>query len=179
MIKLQLIHNYRSLSKDISGQELTDELIREIYISEGIKPPDIVRNERGKPRDAKGETFFSVSHTGDVFALAIGSSEIGLDIQKKLPKNMDIFTEKFFGEDDAPVEGPLAPSEFLRIWTRKEALVKYLDDQLVRVLREEPVLGRRDVRFLDLDLGDGLYGAICISMEDDDHEIRISHRKQD
>ena len=108
---------------------------------------------------------FSVSHTGRIFACAVndpGSGEIGLDIQTAdRGRRTQRIAERYFTPAEQAMIKAGGNDSFFRIWTRKEAYAKYTGEGLAVILEGVPVLGREDVVFTDLNLGDGLYGCIC------------------
>ncbi|MEU9918199.1 4'-phosphopantetheinyl transferase superfamily protein [Streptomyces sp. NPDC051001] len=98
-------------------------------------PPEELRLERGrhgKPRLVDGaELRFNLSHCGDLALVAVSRhAEVGVDVDRLrsgLP--VEAFAERFFSASDArfvaAAPGPTERGErFLRLWTRKEAVVK-------------------------------------------------------
>ncbi|MDR1165090.1 MAG: 4'-phosphopantetheinyl transferase superfamily protein [Deltaproteobacteria bacterium] len=90
---------------------------------------DLTRDKHGKPFLKGAGPFFSLSHGGDLVALAIGPYPCGLDVEL-------LFREARFG---LIKERTLTPAEisawekqseresfFWRVWTRKESLLKAL-----------------------------------------------------
>ena len=71
-----------------------------------------------------------MSHSGKYIFLAVAPQNIGIDIQLKDEANINIFdiADLFFSESQAVTlkssENPL--EDFFKIWSAKEALVKYL-----------------------------------------------------
>ena len=111
--------------------------------------------------------LLSVSHTGTVFGCVIASTEecsgIGFDIQLARSSNTDKIARRWFSPEEIQWIGD-QPDGFYRLWTRKEAYAKLTGEGLSSILERTPVLGRRDVVFRDLNLGDGLFGCICSSL---------------
>lgn len=155
------------------GSRLTNALVKELLISNSHVSEEewkrnrmrILRQPGGKPvLEPNRGICFSVSHTGDVFACVIAemeeTSSVGLDIQQS--RNMDVqkLALRFYTEEENQWLNS-NPEGFFRLWTRKEAYAKYTGAGLVSVLEKTSVLGRTDVIFEDLDLGNGLYGCIC------------------
>lgn len=177
-MELYIIEDYRDCFPELTGRELTDALVIRLLTENGYlraAKPRIIRLPGGKPVLA-GDTgiFFSVSHTGKVFACAVSDEEIGLDIQEARRRDASRtrrLARRYFTEDEiAYLEGGFGNSgrteeeltdRFYRLWTRKEAYAKYTGEGLKAVLEGSPVLGREDVVFREILLGDGLYGCIC------------------
>ena len=115
-----------------STQALVTELAKP-YFPGGV--PEILRQERGKPYFAgNGNVHFSVSHSGELVAVAFAESPVGIDLQqhkcrgyetredailrhRKLSSRYLHPQEQAYLESD-PWEG------FFRIWTAKESFVK-------------------------------------------------------
>lgn len=160
-MELHLIESYRQEFPQLARKELTDALIRRILQQRQDSPVRILRTPQGKPYLEGGGPFISVSHTEDVFALAVDSAPLGLDIQRRRDvKARRIGRRMFTEEEQAMLDGD-DPDAFFRVWTRKEAYGKLLGTGLAGVMDRVPVYGRQDVVFTDLDLGDGLYACIC------------------
>ena len=178
-MKLHIVYNYKDRFPMLKGSDLTDELIRLLLKDRDGGPLNINRTENGKPYDQSGSVFFSVSHTHDVFGLAEADFELGLDLQKNGSRDVRKIARRFFVEEEISSLKNLPQAscerEFLRIWTRKEALVKYMGAGLKDVLSREQVLDRGDVRFIDLELEQGITGALCIPAGEKDDEVSISY----
>ncbi|MBR1001967.1 MULTISPECIES: 4'-phosphopantetheinyl transferase superfamily protein [Bradyrhizobium] len=101
----------------------------------GRRPREISyrMNARGKPElgDGAGLLHFNLSHTDDLALVALADREIGIDIEALRPFEdaMDL-AGRFFCEQEAAEVRRAAPAEraeiFLRLWTRKEAVLKAL-----------------------------------------------------
>lgn len=183
-MELYIIEDYPDAHPGLHGKALTDTLVLELLAEHGhIQEDAPVRIERlaeGKPvlRFAGGgesdaadggskgmPVAFSVSHTGRIFACAVNdpdSGEIGLDIQTAdRGRRTQRIAERYFTPEEQAMIKAGGNDMFFRIWTRKEAYAKYTGEGLAVILEGVPVLGREDVVFTDLNLGDGLYGCIC------------------
>ena len=134
--------------------------------------------ENGKPY-IEGFDFFSVSHTGRIWAVLIDERECGLDIQ--LAKNCDIssISRRIYAAEDAgrvaalsETDGAKARDEFFRLWTRREALAKAMggsvyDSYLPEVSSgcvtiDGETYGISGICFPD---NEELYAAICVKGE--------------
>ncbi len=107
-----------------SGAFLT-RILRERY---GISEPAFARNVHGKPRLINAPLFFNLAHTrGRTFA-AFSAEEIGLDAEdrsRRLPRAV-------FDRLD-PAE---RQEDFFRLWTAKEAFIKYCGGSLAAMLSD-------------------------------------------
>lgn len=84
----------------------------------------------GKPyvKDLPG-VHFNLSHSGRYVAVAVGDSEVGLDVER-LREDRDLFAlaKRFFtGEEGRHLAAASDPGRcFFELWTAKESYLKYL-----------------------------------------------------
>ncbi len=84
--------------------------------------------EHGKPFLRGRDDFcFSFSHAGEYIAFACGSSPVGVDIENS-SRGSEKLAKRFFTEEEyRSIYGDSERREsFVRVWTAKEAYVKYL-----------------------------------------------------
>ena len=146
------------------------EMLTRLKIAEKFQVPnyniDIRRNKYGKPYvNNIPESFFNISHTENVFCVAISDSEIGVDIEKIKPQNINIakrFFDKF--EIDYILSNDNQDRAFGEIWTKKEAYIKCTGEGLSRVLSSFCVLAKEiDLKIRTISIGDyiiSIYGEI-------------------
>lgn len=86
----------------------------------------------GKPYfPSHPDVHFSVSHTGNLWVCAFADTEVGLDVQEHRenddPVRLARLAKRWFSEGERMVlyQCGYEPAEFYRIWTRKEAYVKF------------------------------------------------------
>lgn len=113
---------------------------------EVLRPPRIRLGEYGKPYLAEGAPFFSLSHSGEYAACAVGAAEVGLDIEEVGMADADAARSCFApgelqrvmpGEDaarscfapgelwrDMPDGARVDAEAFCRLWTLKESFIK-------------------------------------------------------
>lgn len=86
-------------------------------------------NAYGKPELIEGQAHFSLSHSGDLAALAVAAFPLGVDIEIMRPVSRDL-PERYFSAAERDGLRPLADGPwqeaFFRCWTRKEAVIKAL-----------------------------------------------------
>jgi phosphopantetheinyl transferase len=68
------------------------------------------------------EIRFSLSHSGDIVLLAIGKTEIGIDIEKIRNLDYSSLSDRYFAEGEKAEIKTL--EDYFRVWTRKEAYLK-------------------------------------------------------
>jgi phosphopantetheinyl transferase len=79
------------------------------------KDEDLAYNHHGQPRLASPGPYFSLSHCGEMAALAIGSSPLGLDLERKRP---NLNWERLALAILTPAE-----REALKLWPNSEEFV--------------------------------------------------------
>lgn len=88
----------------------------------------IAVGEKGKPFFLYNQGLhFSISHTKDHIAIAIGSRPVGIDIEHRRTCKPEV-VRRFFHSDEYAFIDSLMPEQqaeaFTRLWTMKEAAVK-------------------------------------------------------
>lgn len=139
--------------------------------------------EYGKPfLDASLNTYFNLSHSGELAILAIAATDLGADVEFIRP--MDDFekvAEGFFSEHEVAALREYPQAErlraFYRCWTRKEAFVKAigeglsiplgsfavsLDEHSAVLLQANPPKRAEGWTILALDLGSDYVGAVAM-----------------
>lgn len=95
------------------------------------------RAEHGKPYLLDGSCFFNLTHSEEVAALAVGPTELGLDIEDRRRRvEFLALGRRFFAAPEATeLEKASDPRRmFFDIWTAKEAYIKALGDGLTHPL---------------------------------------------
>ncbi len=112
------------------------EKVSEIY---DIKKEDLIFSvtDSGKPFcKSHGEIYFSISHSGDFAAVAIGEKEIGIDIEH-LKNPTEKLIDRVCSEEEKNLIFSSENKEkiFTEIWTKKEAYLKALGTGIDRELK--------------------------------------------
>ncbi len=90
----------------------------------GVTEDGMVRyGEHNKPYLEQGP-FFSISHSRRYSVLAVSENEIGIDIEMHEGPNEKL-CKRCFTEEEQKFVG-LSEENFLRLWTAKEAVLKFL-----------------------------------------------------
>lgn len=106
-----------------SGRAFAEHIFKTVY---GIPAPQFERGEHGKPRLTDEPLFFSLSHSHGRTFLAVAQEEIGLDAEwrgRPLPR---AYLSRL-----TPAE---REEDFFRLWTAKEAYVKFRGGTLADML---------------------------------------------
>ena len=144
----------------------------------------------GKPRVVGTDLELSVSHSGDLIAVAASKgAPLGVDVERdEGRRDSDGLARFILGEGERPQEaGAVEPRVFLRAWTRKEAVTKATGDGL-RVPFTQVVVSGADepprvvawpypdspdsVSLFDLDAPDGYRAALAVIGRCDRVDIR-------
>ena len=143
--------------------------------------------ENGKPY-MDGFEYFSISHTGSVWAVLVSERECGLDIQHARSCNALSIAGRFYHPDDAAAvtamheEDPeKGRDEFFRLWARREAMVKAFggsaaDSDIPSVSGECAEYRGAPCRIIDICMPDlpELYAAVCVRGDAPAGEVTFS-----
>lgn len=124
----ELLPAYRreKIERYRSEKDKLRSLAAGLLIRQEIGECPITFGEHGKPYPADNSLYFSVSHSGNIVAVATDEREVGLDVEK-LPKveRLKIVDRFYHHNEQAYVNGAEDRLRaFCRIWTRKEAYLK-------------------------------------------------------
>ncbi len=179
--ELERLHRFKIES--IRDQFATSRLaLRKILAARFRCEPNVIQflyNDEGKPalQFPREENFsFNVSHSAETILIADGNvGQLGVDIEAPRPgRDYAALADRFFSErekewiGDHPESGRVAA--FLKIWTRKEALLKACGSGLLFPLSDwdvseisGAVIGPGDTRWrlYDLELEDESQAALC------------------
>lgn len=126
-------HNPKDRLRNLAGEALSRYVIQQTTgrLPAGAFPC----SEHGKPYLEKEDIFFNISHSGDYVAVAISSENIGVDIEKLRRNKMQV-ARRFFSEEEIhALQTTTTPDEdFTRLWSLKEAYLKYAGSGLTEAL---------------------------------------------
>jgi 4'-phosphopantetheinyl transferase len=99
------------------------------------------RNESGKPfLKEPDDLHFNLSHSHHAFVLAVARHSVGVDLEhtdRKIPELPAIIQRYYSLEEQMTVRDSVQPeTEFLKIWTRKEAIIKAIGTGLHENLQQ-------------------------------------------
>ena len=113
----------------------TERVMRKIFSEYcGMREIEIVKSETGKPFLARTPFFFSVTHTREVCFIAVSDGNVGIDAEL-LSREIDYvpILSKFSATEKAEIR---SREDFLRHWTAKESVVKWLGGSLASDLKK-------------------------------------------
>ena len=86
---------------------------------------EIGRNDHGKPYfKAFPDFHFNISHSGELMAIAVSDSKVGVDIEKLREPDLRV-AKRFCKDEFAYITETDSTNRFFEVWTRKEAYLKY------------------------------------------------------
>lgn len=167
------LYVYENFRGGKGRQEETEALVqrcaRQYREEEGLAleaETPIVRQERGKPRFLSGFPEFSVSHTGSLWVCLMGNQPVGVDVQKIRRCSMEAIARRYYAPDEQKYAANTGEEGFFRIWTRKEAYVKFTGQgitgemHLFSTLKDS--LEDGGPVFSDFFIMEGVKGACCM-----------------
>jgi phosphopantetheinyl transferase len=94
-----------------------------------LQCPELINNisygDKGKPFFENGNIFFNISNTKNTVILVVSNAEIGVDLEFSRSPKKNIYSRVFCSEEIAFLEASTNETyEFIRLWTRKESVVK-------------------------------------------------------
>ena len=116
------------VKEDDSLRSLTGSLLMRKYTG-GLE--NIKYDFYGKPY--KDNVYFSLSHSNDYVVLAVGTNNIGVDIEKNRARNPKLQDYVLSDEEKKEVKEDI---DFYKMWTSKESLVKFTGFGIDRDLKK-------------------------------------------
>lgn len=152
------------------------------YLDRDPREVQFRQGPRGKPYLEGDGPFFNLSHSGKLALIGVGSTELGLDVEKvRHLESLSQIAQRHFSDTEYgaldSLQGDARELAFYRCWTRKEAYIKALGEGLSMALDsfdvslcEEPEFlachdGREDPAkwsMLDVSPGPEFVGAVAI-----------------
>lgn len=136
-----------------------------------IDYPWVIEHD-GKPSLKGCPIEFNYSHSGNYLVVAISSSPVGVDVQKKNQIKNQVFSrvlssaeKKHFGDEKSK------DSLFYKVWSRKEAYLKFLGHPGDANLQDIPSFGVEGITFMDFNFIKGYSLALVTPLLD---EIKIT-----
>lgn len=122
-----------SKAECLAGSYLLNHALKEFDLTEKAITIDIHSN--GKPFIKElPDFFYNISHSGEYAVLAAGNSEVGIDIQKVSTTHNFNIAKRFFTESEyhylKSLDHEKSISEFFRLWSIKEAYLKFTGEGL-------------------------------------------------
>ena len=117
-------------TNNVRSEEALKSILSNVY---GIEE-EILRTPNGKPYLKSERIFFSVSHTQNRLFIAFSSENVGIDAEyEERNSNFLPVLKKFSAEEKNLIR---SERDFLRLWTKKESVVKYLGGSIAKDLKK-------------------------------------------
>lgn len=136
-----------------------------VSVTTSTFPTEVFRyNPQGKPYLENNPIYFNITHSGDYVAVAVADHEIGIDIEKVRTNKIRV-AERFFSQEEIyHIKQSQNPDQyFTRLWSIKEAYLKYIGSGLTKSLNSFTVTSSQD-------------GSHYISSEQSSVEVNIFHQ---
>lgn len=144
---------------------------------------ELKRSENGRPYfDGLKALDFSISHSESAVACALsadGEGNVGVDVERvDGQRDTERFAKRFFSENERAALEAAEDTErsWTRIWTKKEAYIKYLGGSPVRLSEldtEDADEVRFDSTFFTLDGGAEYCLTLCRGVGTDRKTVKI------
>lgn len=127
-------------------------------------------SENGKPR-IPNIPDYSISHSGNYWAIIFDSMPCGLDIQLSKNGRLEKINAKYYSKAEQELVRKFGKSAFFRIWSRREALIKAAGStvfsELPDTLADEVYYENSRWKILDFKpfSDNDVYAAICVYAE--------------
>lgn len=140
----------------------SDYLLRSMLKSCSVENPEFYIDPKGKPALKGNHLYFNVSHSHDFIACVVDKAPVGIDIEviRKVSLTLinKVCTEEelgfVLGKDNTFSEDTDTCIRFFRVWTAKEAFLKYTGEGLSGGLKNICVA---DKNGLKTKLSDNIY----------------------
>ena len=141
---------------------------------------EIQRGDNGKPYFKDSPYFFNLSHSGDLSVAVLSDKRAGIDIERVMPRHsLRKIAKRFFSETEYVryEQSGDSAEEFYRIWTAKEALVKYKGASLATSLSGEYADGTEEYfkTFSLMYNADMYIITVCLPCEDNVEILEINN----
>lgn len=134
----------------------------------GLKECDIEYQEHGKPYSKKTDKEFNISHSGEYTALAVGDTELGVDIQYT-QRSINSSLMRVLSKKEQEYLKTKGEKEFFKLWTLKESFGKAVGLGIMISLPKTDVLPLLNGQSITYN-GDEYYGQVvemnnyCVSI---------------
>ena len=178
-MKVYLYEGFTGRKKE-SRNLLLDALNK--FSDKNFKEEDILFKDSGKPYVEDEKIEFSVSHSVQLWMVAIGESSIGADIQVFKKCDTEGISQKLYSEDEIKFIDLWGDYGFFKLWTRREALVKAQGKSVFEKmpalvdnnneLKDEIELAGKKYIMKDIEISDDISCSIC-TLDDVKFQIEL------
>lgn len=136
---------YRCVFADM----LLRDILREYF---NISAPAFYSDEKGKPHLVEDKLHFSLSHQGDYVACAVDEKPVGIDIGQIRKVELPLINRVCTEDELCYVLGSSEETNdkvwdrFMRIWTAKEAYLKYTGEGITGGLKSVSLADKEGIK---------------------------------
>ncbi|MDD7409026.1 MAG: 4'-phosphopantetheinyl transferase superfamily protein [Anaerovoracaceae bacterium] len=161
----------RRFSRNVGGIDMSSRLLDRV-LSEVCGLPrgtPVEKGTHGKPAvDSSFGVHFSITDTGNIWLCSTASYENGLDAEfyRRSVAEPDLLAERFLTEPECRVVKTAGSKgdrsfQFVYLWTRKEAYLKYTGRGLGALSSAPPILVPPEGTDLKTFVNEGLFISVC------------------
>lgn len=125
----------------VDSESFTRFILARYY---NIPNAEICKTINGKPYVKNDKVYFNASHSKGLLALAVGKSEVGLDIESFSGKPRPAVLAKFSAREKYEI---VTTADFYTHWTARESYIKYIAGSLAALWRRVEYYGN-EIYFL-------------------------------
>lgn len=142
-----------------------DDKVKNVLSQHISAPINILRTENGKPYIEGDPLYFNISHSGDIAAIAVSDSPVGVDIEKIKGSTPKHLLSRFSQREQGEIA---CEADFFKHWTAREAFIKMKGETLAKTLNRLEFFGGKiyldgqsqQIKILT-EVGDGYVVAVC------------------
>ena len=121
-----IVYVYKKYNKYLKSESFIKLLFRDIY-KIGLTDYEILRNSYGKILLKNSKFHLSISHTDNLFVLAVSEKIVGVDLERIRAIDRYILNRAFNVEEIEDIKNSSESEKlFFTLWTLKESQVKAL-----------------------------------------------------
>lgn len=177
-MKLYICEDVESAKRQ--SREFAEMCVRD-YTGEKKAQFIFTKNKYGKPFIKNRDIYFSLSHSGNLLICAVSRYNIGADCQIINIKDIERckkIAARFYSSHENIFLNSLPEAKyinhFFKIWTKKEAYIKYTGKGLAEGLSTFSVNHLDGVRFIKYTGISGAYIYLCCG-EDNSDDLRVEY----
>ena len=123
---------------------------------------EILTAEHGKPYIKNGNVHFNISHSANYVICAVSYFNIGCDIEKIRPVNLNI-ANRFFTQEEYKniINSANVQDSFFEHWVLKESYIKFLGTGLKTPLDSFNINSLTNCFLTKINIADGYKSAVC------------------
>lgn len=178
---MYLMYNKEYQGNKYASRELLSKAIECYCNIMGILLPPKVNGNFEVKTSSKGKPYiedfseFSISHTENLWCVIFANHKCGFDVERAKKGNLEKMAARSFDKYDALKVSELGEKAFFKLWCRKEAYIKAIDESIFTDVKglwsEDDSVSIDGFYIRDLKIFDGYFSAICVTDSEQDLDI--------